>query len=74
MTASYRPRNISLNNSTNSKSILIIRPDFEKARQTYLNKSKIIEIGSVEQKLLRVEVLGGYDDGTRVLFKLQRTI
>ena len=52
----------------------MIGPDFERARQAYLNKPKIIEIGSVEQKLLKVEVLGGYGDGTRVPSKLQRTI
>ena len=48
MTAPCRPRNISLNNSTNNKSILIIKSDFERARQAHLNKPKIIEIGSIK--------------------------
>ena len=74
VTVSCRPRNVSLNNLINNESILMIGSDFERARQAHLNKSKIIEIGSVEQKLLRIKVLGGHGDGTRVPSKLRRTI
>ena len=69
-----RLQNILINNSINNESNFIIRPDFERPRQAHLNKSKIIEIESVEQKLLKIEVLGGHGDGIRVSYKLRPTI
>ena len=74
MAAPCWPQNISFNNSINNKLILMIKIDFEKARQAYSNKLKIIKIGSVEQKLLKIKVLGGHGDGIRVLYKLRATI
>ena len=70
MAAPCRPQNITLNNSTNNKSILTIKIDFEKIRQAYLNELKIIKIRSIKQKLLKIKILDKYNNGIRILYKL----